>query len=324
MTSQNNFDETLLERLERLIRNREPNTPAARLHLLQEWLGYSNSQMGELIGVGPGHLSNIYSGAKSLSLKAADRLHDFGGFSLDWLFYGEGTFLIGRPNQNAYLNAYPNAHLKDENKTKRKNFEGVEEVRVGYAAGAFDKKKRKTFPPNAKLPAVAVVDASNNPLIPVLSHIAAAGLPSNYQDAGWYEQLPAMSLPFPDLRMQQYICLQVAGSSMEACIHHMDYIICAQCLTPNQLRRGHVYLLVLFDGLAVKRCEQPESLLFISDNPTYGPLQPQPDEVLQLWEVRYILSGQLSPHLPHNPDTEAIMQRLRRLEHNPNSNIEDD
>src|SRR5690625_1476186 len=63
-------------------------------------------------------------------------------------------------------------------------------------------------------PRVLAVDSSDREKILMVNQKAAAGYPQNIQDVDWYDQLPQLDIPLPELRNASYRGFQVEGYSM--------------------------------------------------------------------------------------------------------------
>lgn len=116
-----------------------------------------------------------------------------------------------------------------------------------------------------------------------------------FQDREYLESLQVMVLPLAEFKHGTYIAIQVTGSSMEHAIKHMDYVICSQVAELQRIKRGRVYVLVTEDGIICKRAkanyEGDGKVWLGSDNPAYGDEKVKPQEILQTWEVRAILTS---------------------------------
>ena len=132
-------------------------------------------------------------------------------------------------------------------------------------------------------------------LVYVLDLRAAAGYPQHYQDKSYFEDLPTISLPFPDLKGRSHLAIQIDGSSMEETIQHSDYVICHQVSDLADMIRGHIYAVVHPEGIICKRLGalDGDRIVFESDNPAYGAERLHGRDVLQVWRVRYKISNNL-------------------------------
>lgn len=139
-----------------------------------------------------------------------------------------------------------------------------------------------------------LTDRNDNELITVVPAKASAGYLTGYADPDYIGQLPAFSLPLPELSQHRtFRAFQIQGDSMEP-IPQGSYIIAEYVQNWNDIKDGKTYVLATRDeGIVYKRIynriEHDAELDLVSDNPEYKPYVVKIDQVLDVWRaVGYI------------------------------------
>lgn len=150
--------------------------------------------------------------------------------------------------------------------------------------------------PIERMPEIVTVDSSGRNNIVQLDIQAAAGLPGNLQNAEFFKELPAFTLPGYIYQQGSYIAIQVSGDSMHPTILHCDYLIAKEVDSIKRIRNGYIYVVVTLDSVLCKRVYHTDDASYIeivSDNDIY-PMDTIPLEELQrLYEVDSRLSTNL-------------------------------
>lgn len=153
-------------------------------------------------------------------------------------------------------------------------------------------------------------------VIPILNKKAAAGFPSHVNDVDYLQDLPYISHPhFTDA---QYLCIQVRGDSMVPTLQESDYVIARLIDDPLQIRDGQIYVVVLEDGVLIKRVEAAanglDSYTLLSDNPDYEPSTYPAEEIKQFWGVKLRMTADFSQQNDQvNSRLEALERALQEL-----------
>lgn len=154
------------------------------------------------------------------------------------------------------------------------------------------------------------VEASGRELISLIPQKAAAGYTKGYSDAEYIEGLQSISLPLPELQQSGTLRIfQIEGDSMLP-VPSGAYIIGEFVENWQQIRNNGCYiLLTLNDGIVYKRVEnqlmQENRLLLKSDNPEYKSYHLEPEEILEVWHAKGILSFDL-PSEHENRDLQQM------------------
>lgn len=248
---------------------------AERINQLREDKKLNNKELAKELGMKPTYFSKIVNAQQPVSLKYAKVLVEKFNISLNWLFLGIGSmYLIDKVVK--YVNDPPKQHF-------------VQEPLTTY----------RTSPP----------------AIPLVDIRAAAGYPQMTNDSSYMNSLPTIRLPFPEVSRGEYIAIQIEGNSMEERIQHLDYTVCKRVYEPSELRRGNIYTVVFNDGILCKRLISLKgSHIFLSaDNPLYGDEQIHSDNLIQLWEVKYIISSNMRSIAPIGALNESFSSSLQQI-----------
>jgi phage repressor protein C with HTH and peptisase S24 domain len=133
--------------------------------------------------------------------------------------------------------------------------------------------------------------------VPMAAH---AGYAEQYTDPLFVSDLINFSLPDYKFHHGTYRCFDVVGDSMEPSLYAGDKVVCSQVdmsYYKSAIRANHVYVLVLQDGIVVKRltsAQDSKSIKCVSDNDYYNPYDVSLEDIRQLWYVEV----KISPFLP--------------------------
>lgn len=139
--------------------------------------------------------------------------------------------------------------------------------------------------------------------IPLLNVKAAANGKGGYlPESSYIVSEETIHLPPHLLRGGRYIAVTVRGDSMAPTLQHGDIIICRE-IEPHrwqELPQQEVCLVESEEnGLQVKRIEnrllQEGYITCHSDNPEHAPFQLWHEQIRQVWQVCWRLSGYLEP-----------------------------
>lgn len=139
--------------------------------------------------------------------------------------------------------------------------------------------------------------------IPLLDVKAAANGKGGYlPESPYIASEEVIHLPHHLVRGGRHIAVTVRGDSMSPTLQHGDIIICKE-IEPSrwqELPQQEVCLVESEDnGLQVKRIEnrlpQDGMITCLSDNPEHAPFQLFHEQIRQVWQVCWRLSGYLEP-----------------------------
>lgn len=176
-------------------------------------------------------------------------------------------------------------------------------------------------------PVTVTVDEAGTDNIVMVDVKAAAGYPQHYFEKEYIQQLPAFKLPGADFRNATFRCFQVDGDSMSDTIYPNDYVI-AKYLDQhyNQIREGHIHVIVTKDAVLVKRLlnrvKERKKLVLQSDNDQYPPVEVAIEEVIEIWYVKaklsfYLPSKRLEVHRAISAlqgDMLELKDRIQKIE----------
>ena len=137
------------------------------------------------------------------------------------------------------------------------------------------------------------VDEQDRENIEFIPQKAAAGYLNGYADPQYIAELSKFRLPFlPD--HQTYRAFEISGDSMLP-IRSGTIIIGAFTENLSDIKNGQTYVLVTqSEGVVFKRVfnylEEKEYLYLVSDNRQYSPYEVDPNDVLEIWETKAVIS----------------------------------
>lgn len=140
-----------------------------------------------------------------------------------------------------------------------------------------------------------VVNGQNREQVTVVPVQASAGYLDGYADLEFVEQLPAFELPVPEMSAERsYRMFQIKGDSMLP-IPSGSYVICEYVENWSSVKDGHAYVVLTErDGVVFKRLynhiNDDGTFLFVSDNPLNDPYPVGPQEILEVWKAKGVLS----------------------------------
>ena len=159
-------------------------------------------------------------------------------------------------------------------------------------------------------PKVVTVDVSDNENLVMVNQKAAAGYPHNIQDLDWYQQLPAFDLPLPQYRNATYRGFQIEGDSMLPNFRPDDWFLGKAISSMDEASNNKIYVVVLPDSVLVKKLQKlpnPASVLLISLNEEYLPLEIPVSDIQELWQV----NSKLTFHLD-SPSESSLLRELQQ------------
>lgn len=116
---------------------------------------------------------------------------------------------------------------------------------------------------------------------------AAAGYPSNINNAEFYSDLPTFSLPGSRYQNGTFRCFEVTGESMKGSFKQGDWCIGRLIIDLQTIRDNYVYVIVTNESVLIKRVinrlKDRESLVLKSDNPEYSHIQIHADDIKEVW-----------------------------------------
>jgi len=124
---------------------------------------------------------------------------------------------------------------------------------------------------------------------------AQAGYLVGYGDPEFIQALPTYSIP--GFSEGTYRIFEVAGDSMLDTLRPGDLAVTQFVENWRTLKNDRIYVIVSIDGLLIKRLhnliDKSGGIVIISDNPQFAPDFLHADQVLEIWEVRAIISRSL-------------------------------
>ncbi len=153
--------------------------------------------------------------------------------------------------------------------------------------------------PEGYRPVVVTVDEAGDDNIVMVDTKAAAGYPTRILEPEYYKELPAFKLPGTDYRNGTFRCFQVEGDSMTDTLQNGDSVIGRFCDNHfRDVRQGYIHVVVTADQVLVKRvishADADHTLVLLSDNDAYPPIEVDIDEVKEIWYVK----SKLSTYMP--------------------------
>lgn len=208
----------------------------------------TQEKMGEILGIAKSSYSSIENGVSKLTTENLKKLHQHLGLNPTWYITGgEGEMIVERDDNN------------------RGEKEG--ELKVADLV---------------KLSAAKLPETGESRPIPIYDIRASAG---NTELLLPQELTVENILHIPELKGCDF-AVKAYGCSMEPLIMDGDLLACRQIHDRNRLQDGHIYLIGTATNLYVKYLyAMPESLILTSENKIQKPIQLNPSDVLQVYEV---------------------------------------
>jgi transcriptional regulator with XRE-family HTH domain len=140
-----------------------------------------------------------------------------------------------------------------------------------------------------------VVNGSNREQVTVVPVQASAGYLDGYADVEYVEQLPSFELPLVEMSAERtYRMFQIKGDSMLP-VPSGSYIICEYVENWMNVKDGQAYVVLTdTEGVVFKRLynnvDADGTFLFVSDNPLYEPYNVAPQDIVEVWKAKGVLS----------------------------------
>ncbi len=140
-----------------------------------------------------------------------------------------------------------------------------------------------------------VVNGSNREQVTVVPVQASAGYLDGYADVEYVEQLPSFELPLVEMSAERtYRMFQIKGDSMLP-VPSGSYIICEYVENWMNVKDGQAYVVLTdTEGVVFKRMynnvDADGTFLFVSDNPLYEPYNVAPQDIVEVWKAKGVLS----------------------------------
>ena len=140
-----------------------------------------------------------------------------------------------------------------------------------------------------------VVNSKNREQVTVVPVQASAGYLDGYADLEYVEQLPSFELPISEMSAERtYRMFQIKGDSMLP-IPSGSYVVCEYVENWMNVKDGQAYVVLTeTEGVVFKRLynniDDDGTFLFVSDNPLYDPYKVGPQDILEVWKARGVLS----------------------------------
>ncbi|GAA4325771.1 XRE family transcriptional regulator [Flaviaesturariibacter amylovorans] len=251
---------------------------AQNLRHLRKRSAKTQEQLGHDIRLGRTTIANYEAGFSSpTDPEVLVRLAQVFGVSIDELLTRDLAHAFGGPP-----NGFPRPAVR------------------ASAPPATGTKERETAAPPATPVSMATVSCRD-----------AAWYAAYRQDPAWLAALPQFSMP--GLPPGSYRVFEVADDSMASRFRTGDRVICRAVAGPGAVLDGQPYLLLaagreLLLRRVLNRIPATGCLQLIADAPGTGLLELRPAELLELWQVLYVLSSELAP------PADQVISRIADLE----------
>lgn len=163
------------------------------------------------------------------------------------------------------------------------------------------------------IPLVVQIDSDQEENIVVVDKKAAAGYLQGQQDPSYIAKLPSFRLP--GFYGKTYRAFEITGDSMLPGIHPGDMVVGGYEESLTQIRKQHVYVVVLHDGSIVAKRINPlgdNTYELVSDNAAYDPYAVTAGDIAQLWHVDARITKDIEK--PDDDRLSLLEQRLKDLE----------
>lgn len=124
---------------------------------------------------------------------------------------------------------------------------------------------------------------------------ARAGYLTGYGDPEFIQTLPTFSIP--GFSEGTYRIFEVEGDSMLDTLRPGDLAVTQYVENWRSIRNDKVYVIVSTEGLIIKRLhniiDKATGVVILSDNPLFTPDFLHADQILEIWEVKAIISRSL-------------------------------
>jgi repressor LexA len=193
--------------------------------------------------------------------------------SMEWLVRGEGSLL--KPDKSLMQVSYKN------------EIKAGESEEMARLAGR-----------NLRLLTVTVDKMGNENIVMVPMKLQA-GYRRHFMEPAFIEELNSFTLP--NFTQGTFRAFEVEGDSMTPTIHHADIVIGSFVEDWRYIQPKHVYMVISRELGVVKRIEkapreETRFLTLLSDNSYYPPMEIEVQDVVEIWQVR----GILTCHIPAN------------------------
>jgi transcriptional regulator with XRE-family HTH domain len=161
------------------------------------------------------------------------------------------------------------------------------------------------------IPLVVQVSADDEENIVLVDKKAAAGYLQGQSDPEFIAKLPSFRLP--GFYGKTFRAFEITGDSMLPGIHPGDMVIGGYVEELRDVRKGHVYIVVMHDGsIVAKRVSVIGENTFelSSDNTGYEPYAVVAADIAQLWHVE----GRITKDIEKQDDDRLSMLELRLKE----------
>jgi phage repressor protein C with HTH and peptisase S24 domain len=142
-----------------------------------------------------------------------------------------------------------------------------------------------------------VTDSDNRERIVHVPVPAQAGYSKEWNDPTFVKELPTFSLPDHQFASGTFRAFTVSGDSMFPTLKGGEIVVCRfiePLIWKSNVRSGNVYVIITQGDVYVKRIEntleKDEKLVLISDNNFYTPFPMPGAEIIEVWEVRSVIS----------------------------------
>jgi len=140
----------------------------------------------------------------------------------------------------------------------------------------------------------------------------------NHQNKDFINRLPFVRLP--DTTQKKSRAFEVQDDSMQwldTGLHVGDVLSCCplEADFKDKLKEGQVYVLVVQEGIYVRRYKHTkEQLYFVADNSQHPPVVVDSTEVSELWKVEGFYSTYLNPPLLIEERVSKLEQKMAEIE----------
>ncbi|RYZ23016.1 MAG: helix-turn-helix domain-containing protein [Chitinophagaceae bacterium] len=278
---------------------------AQNLKHLRKRSARTQEQLGQVIQLGRTTIANYEAGFSSpTDPEVLIRLSHVFGVSIDEL--------LTRDLSQAFSNTTP--------------AQDTQAASAGSPLTDFIRHRQVLYETTLKLhhsmgtPNVIVVDSQGEEKIVFVPKEEAVFYSERRKESSWLGSLPLYALP--GLQPDTHRMFEVADGAMCPRFTPGDRIVCRWVGALDDLRDGHVYLVVTQGGLwlrrVLNRLSEQGCLQLVADEPTAvppsAPTNVRRDDLLELWSVEWVISANLAPPMGQVYGRIAdLEQQLRNL-----------
>lgn len=264
-------------------------TIADRIALKRKEMKLTQQQVADYMGVTRSLVGQVETGAVNPNLQFLEKFTRMASCTYDYLIEGKEI----EQNKEGQKEPEPDKNVRfvsGFNRTSDEN-NALNEEKANYRTKKYNSVTwdLDTSKKDIQILPIAL-DKTGGELILAVPNHAEAGYSTGYQDPEYISELPTFTLPW--LGQGTYRAFQIRGNSMESEILSGDWVVCRYVTSLKHLYIGAICVILLRDeGIVCKRVEKQRggTVILHSNNPKYKPYQPDPSEILEMWEVKLLM-----------------------------------